>query len=75
MPKTIGLTVVTIIAPAEFAYRLEEDLLRLGAGGYTMSEVSGQGQRRPSAGCQWRSGCRFTLPSCRRSLSCARGCR
>jgi hypothetical protein len=34
MPKTIGLTVVTIIAPAEFAYRLEEDLLRLGAWGY-----------------------------------------
>jgi hypothetical protein len=50
MPKTIGLTVVTIIAPAEFAYRLEEDLLRLGAGGYTMSDVSGQGQRRP----RWR---------------------
>jgi nitrogen regulatory protein PII len=47
MPKTIGLTLVTIITPAEFADRLEEDLRRLGAGGYTMSNVSGQGQRRP----------------------------
>jgi nitrogen regulatory protein PII len=41
------LKLVTIVAPAEYRERVERDLSDLGAGGYTLSEVSGSGQLAP----------------------------
>jgi nitrogen regulatory protein PII len=46
MAQTIEVTLITIVTPAEFADRLEEELRKLGARGYTISGVSGQGQSR-----------------------------
>jgi len=47
MAPTVDLKLVTVITPAEYADRVEQSLLKLGASGYTLSEVSGLGQRQP----------------------------
>ncbi|TVR45554.1 MAG: transcriptional regulator [Puniceicoccaceae bacterium] len=43
--KTTTMTRVTIIAEAVVAERIIEDLLRLGASGYTRTEAEGRGSR------------------------------
>lgn len=43
--KTVQMKRVTIVAEALLAERLEEDILRLGASGYTTTEADGEGSR------------------------------
>jgi len=43
--KTVQMKRVTIVAEAIVANRLEEDILRLGASGYTTTEADGKGSR------------------------------
>ena len=42
---TVALKLVTIVAEEVIAPKLAEDLMRLGASGYTMTEAHGQGSR------------------------------
>jgi nitrogen regulatory protein PII len=44
MVNSVRVKLITIIAAAEFEERLAQDLIRLGAGGYTTSLVDGRGK-------------------------------
>jgi nitrogen regulatory protein PII len=44
MVNSVRAKLITIIAAAEFEERLAQDLIRLGAGGYTTSLVDGRGK-------------------------------
>jgi nitrogen regulatory protein PII len=44
MSNSVRAKLITIIAAAEFQDRLGQDLIRLGAGGYTTSLVDGRGK-------------------------------
>jgi nitrogen regulatory protein PII len=47
MLQTAHVKLITIIASSELEQRLETDLRRLGATGYTVSKVEGRGQHGP----------------------------
>jgi nitrogen regulatory protein PII len=47
MVDTAHVKLITIIASSELQERLEKDLRRLGASGYTVSQVDGRGQHGP----------------------------
>ena len=44
MVDIVRVKLITVIAPVEFQDRLGQDILRLGAGGYTVSMVDGRGK-------------------------------